>query len=123
METKTVFNHKSDCAIHNEPYMPNGKCNCLEQIASEKYPIDFLELPKDIPMNETFAMVQRDAFIAGYTAAQSEQSEMVKKSEVVELIQKTISFFELTSQIEDLYGYSNFASQILTELLTKLKDL
>lgn len=20
--------HKSDCAVHNEPYMPNGPCDC-----------------------------------------------------------------------------------------------
>ncbi len=23
-----IFNHKSDCAQHNEPYMQNGPCDC-----------------------------------------------------------------------------------------------
>lgn len=39
------------------------------------------------------------AFIAGYTAAQSEQSEMVKKSDVVNVIKDALSYFNNTGPI------------------------
>lgn len=30
------FTHKSDCAVHNEPALPNGKCDCCAEDAVEE---------------------------------------------------------------------------------------
>ena len=30
MEDETPVQHDSDCALHNEPAMPNGPCDCSQ---------------------------------------------------------------------------------------------
>lgn len=29
--------HRSDCAVHNEPALPKGECNCRGQRTNEEY--------------------------------------------------------------------------------------
>lgn len=89
----------------------------VEQLAIGLYPAFSSDIkglmPATILQYNRQQSDKRAAFIAGYTAAQSEQSEMVKKSEVVNVIKDALSYFNNTGPI----------GTQLTDLLTKLKEL
>lgn len=103
----------------------------VEQLAQEKYPYITIQTglsDSTVRSYNKFMQDFRDAFIAGYTTAQSEQSEMVKKSAVVKLVRGLITNEKDALRSNKVLHPSitmqlQYAKSVLTELLTKLKDL
>lgn len=69
---KTDVNHDSDCAMHNEPHMPNGPCNCdtgMKQLVYDELLSRGNDNLAEPPRNVVHAILR------GYTALRKKEED------------------------------------------------
>lgn len=77
---KTEIIHKSDCATHNEPYMPNGKCDCCPTYTVEPIRSRMVDYAKELGQSEHEGQTDErmDSFESGGNYVRDNSIEILK---------------------------------------------